>query len=64
MVVESSRVGKHVGRQLLAKHQRSKAHSLTPPPLVIPPSRYKIEQELGTEIKPIPAVIEKSLYCA
>lgn len=25
---------------------------------------YKIEQELGTEIKPIPAVIEKSLYCA
>jgi ATP-dependent RNA helicase DDX6/DHH1 len=25
---------------------------------------YRIEQELGTEIKPIPAVIEKSLYCA
>lgn len=25
---------------------------------------YKIEQELGTEIKPIPPVIEKSLYCA
>jgi ATP-dependent RNA helicase DDX6/DHH1 len=24
---------------------------------------YRIEQELGTEIKPIPAVIEKSLYC-
>ena len=26
--------------------------------------RYKIEQELGTEIKPIPPVIEKGLYCA
>jgi hypothetical protein len=25
---------------------------------------YKIEQELGTEIKPIPPVIEKGLYCA
>jgi len=25
---------------------------------------YKIEQELGTEIKPIPAVIDKELYCA
>ena len=25
---------------------------------------YKIEQELGTEIKPIPAVIDKQLYCA
>ena len=25
---------------------------------------YKIEQELGTEIKPIPPVIDKSLYCA
>lgn len=25
---------------------------------------YRIEQELGTEIKPIPPVIEKSLYCA
>jgi ATP-dependent RNA helicase DDX6/DHH1 len=25
---------------------------------------YKIEQELGTEIKPIPPVIEKTLYCA
>mmetsp|Transcript_21738 Transcript_21738/g.60441 ORF Transcript_21738/g.60441 Transcript_21738/m.60441 type:complete len:417 (-) Transcript_21738:224-1474(-) len=24
---------------------------------------YKIEQELGTEIKPIPPVIEKSVYC-
>eukprot|EP01062_Namystynia_karyoxenos_P081848 TRINITY_DN908_c0_g1_i3.p1 TRINITY_DN908_c0_g1~~TRINITY_DN908_c0_g1_i3.p1 ORF type:complete len:468 (+),score=147.42 TRINITY_DN908_c0_g1_i3:184-1404(+) len=24
---------------------------------------YKIEQELGTEIKPIPAEIDKSLYC-
>ena len=24
---------------------------------------YRIEQELGTEIKPIPGVIEKSLYC-
>lgn len=24
---------------------------------------YKIEQELGTEIKPIPPVIDKSLYC-
>lgn len=24
---------------------------------------YKIEQELGTEIKPIPPVIEKDLYC-
>ena len=24
---------------------------------------YRIEQELGTEIKPIPPVIEKSLYC-
>jgi ATP-dependent RNA helicase DDX6/DHH1 len=24
---------------------------------------YKIEQELGTEIKPIPPVIEQSLYC-
>ncbi|KAI3405825.1 DHH1 [Candida oxycetoniae] len=27
-------------------------------------SLYKIEQELGTEIKPIPAVIDKSLYVA
>lgn len=27
-------------------------------------NRYKIEQELGTEIKPIPPVIEKGLYCA
>eukprot|EP01025_Chloroclados_australasicus_P004551 TRINITY_DN1114_c0_g1_i1.p1 TRINITY_DN1114_c0_g1~~TRINITY_DN1114_c0_g1_i1.p1 ORF type:complete len:426 (-),score=24.19 TRINITY_DN1114_c0_g1_i1:382-1659(-) len=26
-------------------------------------SLYRIEQELGTEIKPIPAHIEKSLYC-
>jgi len=26
--------------------------------------RYRIEQELGTEIKPIPPTIEKSLYCA
>jgi ATP-dependent RNA helicase DDX6/DHH1 len=25
---------------------------------------YKIEQELGTEIKPIPPVIDKSLYVA
>ena len=25
---------------------------------------YKIEQELGTEIKPIPGQIDKSLYCA
>ncbi|GMH39783.1 hypothetical protein BSKO_07681 [Bryopsis sp. KO-2023] len=25
---------------------------------------YKIEQELGTEIKPIPPVIEKGLYCS
>ena len=25
---------------------------------------YKIEQELGTEIAPIPAVIDKSLYVA
>ncbi|PSC67841.1 hypothetical protein C2E20_8521 [Micractinium conductrix] len=25
---------------------------------------YKIEQELGTEIKPIPPIIEKGLYCA
>lgn len=25
---------------------------------------YRIEQELGTEIKPIPPIIEKSLYCA
>ncbi|KAK9914915.1 hypothetical protein WJX75_002263 [Coccomyxa subellipsoidea] len=25
---------------------------------------FRIEQELGTEIKPIPAVIEKTLYCA
>ncbi len=25
---------------------------------------YKIEQELGTEIKPIPAHIEERLYCA
>mmetsp|Transcript_13752 Transcript_13752/g.27425 ORF Transcript_13752/g.27425 Transcript_13752/m.27425 type:complete len:404 (+) Transcript_13752:243-1454(+) len=25
---------------------------------------YRIEQELGTEIKPIPPTIEKSLYCA
>ena len=24
---------------------------------------YKIEQELGTEIKPIPPAIEQSLYC-
>jgi len=24
---------------------------------------YKIEQELGTEIKPIPSVIDKNLYC-
>lgn len=24
---------------------------------------YKIEQELGTEIKPIPQEIDKSLYC-
>ncbi len=24
---------------------------------------YKVEQELGTEIKPIPSVIDKSLYC-
>lgn len=24
---------------------------------------YKIEQELGTEIKPIPSTIEKTLYC-
>lgn len=29
-----------------------------------PACRYKIEQELGTEIKPIPPVIEKGLYCA
>ena len=27
-------------------------------------SLYKIEQELGTEIKPIPATIDKSLYVA
>jgi ATP-dependent RNA helicase DDX6/DHH1 len=26
--------------------------------------RYRIEQELGTEIKPIPPTIEKNLYCA
>lgn len=26
--------------------------------------RYKIEQELGTEIKPIPPHIEERLYCA
>ena len=26
--------------------------------------RYRIEQELGTEIKPIPPVIEKDLYCS
>lgn len=26
--------------------------------------RYRIEQELGTEIKPIPPIIEKTLYCA
>lgn len=26
--------------------------------------RYRIEQELGTEIKPIPPTIEKDLYCA
>lgn len=26
--------------------------------------RYRIEQELGTEIKPIPPTIEKSLYCS
>jgi ATP-dependent RNA helicase DDX6/DHH1 len=25
--------------------------------------RFKIEQELGTEIKPIPAQIEEKLYC-
>eukprot|EP00301_Raphidiophrys_heterophryoidea_P022182 c6401_g1_i1.p1 GENE.c6401_g1_i1~~c6401_g1_i1.p1 ORF type:complete len:423 (-),score=75.40 c6401_g1_i1:380-1648(-) len=25
---------------------------------------FRIEQELGTEIKPIPAVIDKTLYCA
>jgi ATP-dependent RNA helicase DDX6/DHH1 len=25
---------------------------------------YRIEQELGTEIKPIPADIDKQLYCA
>eukprot|EP00891_Asterochloris_glomerata_P003069 jgi/Astpho2/3069/fgenesh1_pm.00051_%23_28_t len=25
---------------------------------------YRIEQELGTEIKPIPPIIEKTLYCA
>lgn len=25
--------------------------------------RYKIEQELGTEIKPIPLQIEEGLYC-
>jgi hypothetical protein len=25
--------------------------------------RYKIEQELGTEIKPIPPHIEEKLYC-
>lgn len=25
---------------------------------------YKVEQELGTEIQPIPPVIDKSLYCA
>lgn len=25
---------------------------------------YRIEQELGTEIKPIPPIIEKGLYCA
>lgn len=25
---------------------------------------YKIEQELGCEIKPIPATIDKQLYCA
>lgn len=28
-----------------------------------PPHRYKIEQELGTEIKPIPPHIEEKLYC-
>lgn len=27
------------------------------------PCRFKIEQELGTEIKPIPAHIEEKLYC-
>lgn len=26
--------------------------------------RYKIEQELGTEIKPIPPQIEERLYCS
>jgi hypothetical protein len=25
--------------------------------------RYRIEQELGTEIKPIPPQIEERLYC-
>jgi len=25
---------------------------------------YKIEQELGTQIKPIPPSIDKALYCA
>lgn len=25
---------------------------------------YRVEQELGTEISPIPPAIEKSLYCA
>jgi hypothetical protein len=34
------------------------------PPACLPACRYKIEQELGTEIKPIPPVIEKGLYCA
>ena len=33
-------------------------------PSLLSPHRYKIEQELGTEIKPIPPVIEKGLYCA
>jgi hypothetical protein len=33
-------------------------------PARLPYCRYKIEQELGTEIKPIPPVIEKGLYCA
>lgn len=33
------------------------------PPCRSPMCRYKIEQELGTEIKPIPPHIEEKLYC-
>ncbi len=44
--------------------QRYKLQSKFKPFVMYTPCRYRIEQELGTEIKPIPPIIEKDLYCS